>query len=172
MRYLMRAVNRLYTQWSEFEGRKSKRLDYEQHVCVYHGKERFRLVSPIFRKNLYVNSFDNYPRGQSPVDFFDVDLKKYPLTTQFDFLEVTLAAGDCIYVPAYYYVQSRTEGEGIASETIMIAEQYESHSRLIDVFMDAIEGEDVTEEEEHQTHTVFDSILGTLGFHSGVNSAE
>ena len=54
--------------------------------------------------------FDKYPRGHTPVDFFDYDLEKFPLMSQFEFLDVTLKQGDCMYIPAFYYVQSKTVG--------------------------------------------------------------
>lgn len=68
---------------------------------------------------------------------------------QINYIETTLKAGDCMYVPAYYYVQSQTIGvPGLYGETIMITEQYESHSKFIDVMMDAIEEERMGAREE------------------------
>lgn len=141
MHHILQPRNKIYTQWAHFDGRQAKRLEYEQHLCIYQGREQFRLVSPIHRKNIYVNVFDGYHNNSTPVDFFNVDYKKYPLVYQFNFIEVTLNGGDCIYIPAYYYVQSKTLGTGLHSETIMISEQYESHSKFIDLFMEALENE-------------------------------
>jgi len=59
LRKFLSPVNKLYTQWRHFEGRTPKKLLYEQHICVLHGTEKFVLVSPIFRKNIYVNVLDN-----------------------------------------------------------------------------------------------------------------
>ena len=80
------------------------------------------MASPIFRKNLYVNMIDGVPDNASPVDFFHIDLNAYPLASFVNFTEVTLNPGDCMYVPAYYYLQSETLGQGKHAETIMIAE--------------------------------------------------
>lgn len=104
MHHILQPTSKLYTQWRHFEGRKATRLEYEQHLCVYQGTETFRLVSPIYRKNLYVNVYHEEHNNTTPIDFFNVDYKSYPLAGQFNFLEVTLKAGDCMYVPAYYYV--------------------------------------------------------------------
>lgn len=71
---------------------------------MYHGKEQFKLVNPIYRKNIYANVFDGWHNNMTPVNFFDVDLKKYPLVAQFNFIDVTLNAGDCMYIPAYYFM--------------------------------------------------------------------
>lgn len=68
------------------------------------------MVSPIFRKNLYVGVYDNTPAKQTPVDFFKPDYDRFPLLSQVKFITVTLDAGDCMYVPAYYYIQSETKG--------------------------------------------------------------
>ena len=59
MHHILQPTTKVYTQWSSFEGRKARRMEYEQHICVYQGTEKFRLVSPIYRKNLYVNVFDD-----------------------------------------------------------------------------------------------------------------
>lgn len=45
------------------------------------------------------------------MDFFKPDYDKFPYAKQFDFVEVELSVGDCMYVPAYYYIQSRTTSE-------------------------------------------------------------
>jgi len=112
------------------------------------------MASPIFRKHIYVNCFDHYPKGQSPLDFFNVDHAEFPLASQFEFIEVTLRAGDCMYVPAYFYIQSETKGEGAGGETIMIAEQYQSHSKFVDVLMDALEEENLTEHDDGEESRV------------------
>ena len=141
----MSLVNRLYTQWPAFSDRKAKKLEYEQHICILKGKEEFVMVSPIFRKNIYVNVVDFLPQGETPIDFFNPDYENFPLTKQVIFLNATLKAGDCMYVPAYYYLQSRTLTED-QGETIMIVDQYESHSQFVDLFMDGLEV-DIVEEE-------------------------
>ena len=104
IQHILQLVNRLYTQWEDFDGRRAKRLEYEQHICVYKGVEKFRMVSPIYRKNIYVNVFEGYHNNTTPVDFFNVDLEQFPLTAQFNWIEAELRAGDCMYVPAYYYL--------------------------------------------------------------------
>lgn len=85
--------------------------------------------------------FDEHHHEETPIDFFDPRPDKYPLVKQINWGKATLFPGDCMYVPAYFYVQSRTVGSKVAlkrpmdEETIMIVEQFESHSKFIDLIM-------------------------------------
>jgi len=79
------------------------------------------MVSPIFRKNLYVNAVDNMMQGETPINFFNVNTAKYPLARMVNYIKVALKAGDCMYVPAYFYIQSKTLNE-YTSETIIVTE--------------------------------------------------
>ncbi|MFN9898843.1 MAG: cupin-like domain-containing protein [bacterium] len=72
------------------------------------GKEHFKLVSPIFRKNIYAGVLEKYNTQFSPLDFFKIDYNMYPFAKQVKFIDAVLEAGDCIYIPAYYYIQSQT----------------------------------------------------------------
>lgn len=83
---------------------------YEQHICVLKGHEEFVIVSPIFRQNLYVGALEELDPTDTPLDFFNPDIKLYPFAREVNFLYAKLKAGDCMFVPAYFYVQSRTLG--------------------------------------------------------------
>lgn len=113
-----------------------------------------------------MNVYDDERNGTTPVDFFNVDLKRYPLVAQFNWIEAVLEAGDCLYVPAYYYVQTKTLsdqlGHGDHLETIMIWEQYESHSKLVDVMMEALESENITDNEKQKYEKSLDKALKYL----------
>jgi hypothetical protein len=62
------------------------------------------MASPIFRKNIYVGVLQKLKSDVSPLDFFDIDYNHFPFAKEVRFLEVTLNAGDCMYVPAYFYI--------------------------------------------------------------------
>lgn len=110
-----------------------------------------------------MNILDNGQINKTPVDFFDIDKQKYPLTTQINFVEATLEAGDCMYVPAYYYMQTKTiSGSDWNRETVMIREMYESHSKFVDVMMEALEAERLTDTERHKYERAFDGALAYL----------
>lgn len=109
---LYRPRNRLFTQWTDFR-RVPVRNEFEQHVCVVRGTEEYRLVSPIFRQNIYVGAFEELAPDETPINFFKPDYKNFPFAKHVVFLNLTLHAGDCLYIPAYYYSQSRTVGDQI-----------------------------------------------------------
>jgi len=77
---------------------------YEQYICVLKGMEQFRLVSPIYRQNLYIGKFDQLKQYDTPIDFFNPNYSRYPFAKKVNFIEATLNAGDCLYVPAFYYI--------------------------------------------------------------------
>lgn len=47
-------------------------------VCILEGRENFKIVSPIFRQNIYVGVFENLKNYETPVDFFSPDYVKFP----------------------------------------------------------------------------------------------
>ena len=51
------------------------------------GTEKFSLVSPIYRDNLYVGELPGLRKDDTPLNFFDLNRQKYPLLTQFNFLD-------------------------------------------------------------------------------------
>ena len=67
------------------------------------GNEKFRMVSPIYRQNIYVGAFEELTLDQTPIDFFDPDYETFPFVRDVKFLDVILNEGDCLYIPAYFY---------------------------------------------------------------------
>jgi len=104
---LLPLKKRSITLWEDFE-RKSKRSVFEKYVCVMKGKERFKVASPIYRQNIFVGNIEGMQPDESPLDFFDQEHLNYETTKTVQFLEADLEAGDCLYVPAYFYIQSKT----------------------------------------------------------------
>lgn len=51
-----------------------------------------------------------------------------------------------MYVPAYFYVQSKSLG----LETIMMAEQYESHSKYIDLIFKGLDSHGLEEQDKEE----------------------
>ena len=41
------------TVWPSFPKRKAEVKDRERYICVVKGKEEFRLVSPVYKQNIY-----------------------------------------------------------------------------------------------------------------------
>lgn len=172
---ILRPINTIYTQWADFLPRKPKKIMHEQHICVVQGKEIFRMVSPIFRKNIYVGELEKFKHDESPMDFFKPDYEKFPYAKQFEFVEVELDAGDCMYVPAYYYIQSKTtsqpvddmtkvkaysKGHGHNVESIIITHQYASHSVFVDSMMEALDKDILTDDELHHMDARLAGMFG------------
>ena len=75
---IMRTRKKMLTVWKDFN-RRPKKVTNEQYVCVVRGQERFRIVSPIFRKNIYVGAFPGL-KTESPLDFFNFNAEKFVFT--------------------------------------------------------------------------------------------
>ena len=69
---------------------------------------------------------------------FDFDHEKYPLLHQIDeegyILEAKLNPGDCLYIPAWYWNQSRT----LSHSATLLHFRFEEASVLSNLFFDAI----------------------------------
>ena len=107
-------------------------------MCLVEGEEEFKLVSAVFKQNLYSGVYDDLLPSEIPedIDFFNVNKDKYPLLAQIEkhILATKLKKGDCLYVPAFYWVQTRSHSE----QSMFLTFGYESHSRLTDLLFDAI----------------------------------
>jgi hypothetical protein len=102
------------------------------------GKEEFRLVSPVYKQNIYSGVLENLSPNETPINFFEeVDLGKFPLFQEAKILSVTLEAGQCLFVPTFYWMQSQSHtGE---DHTIIVSFDYESHSELLSLLFQAID---------------------------------
>ena len=64
-----------FTYWGEFT-RIAKFNRDERVVCVVSGKERFRLVSSIFKQNMYSGIYEDLNPLDTPINLFERDMKK------------------------------------------------------------------------------------------------
>ena len=78
------------------------------------GVERFRFVSPVFKQNMYSGVREEIPPNKSPVDLFHPNLKanfdRFPLLKEAVVHDVTLRPGECLYIPAWWWMQSKSVG--------------------------------------------------------------
>lgn len=155
---IMRPRRKLLTIWKDFN-RRPKKIVNEQYICVVKGQERYRIVSPIFRKNIYVGAYPHL-RQECPLDFFNFDANKYAFTKQAKFIDVILNAGDCMYVPAFYYIQSKTLTKEGTQESIIFTQEYAPHSQMLDMIFDGLEQEVMVENDE--THEWDKKMLNYL----------
>lgn len=93
---------------------KARQQGYESYYCVTKGIERFKFVSPIFKQNMYSGVREEIAPNKSPVDLFHDDMKqqfeKFPLLKETVVHDVTLRSGECLYIPAWWWMQSKTVG--------------------------------------------------------------
>ena len=58
------------------------------------------------------------------MNFFSPDYEKFPQMKNAVIIEAKLEAGDCMYIPAFYYVQSET----MVGESKFLSYEYAPHS--------------------------------------------
>ena len=80
----------------------------ETYSCIIFGTETFRLVSPLFKQNMYSGYQDELDPAQSPVDLFyenvTDNLLTFPLLKETPVYEVTLNKGECLFIPAWWWM--------------------------------------------------------------------
>jgi len=114
----------------------------ETYVCLTTGNEIFRLVSPVFKQNMYSGVREELSSNISPVDlFYEQTLKNFelfPLLQLTQVFEVNMTAGNCMFVPSFWWIQSYTpEGK----ESIMTVMEFEKHSLQYELVNKGIDSE-------------------------------
>eukprot|EP00350_Pseudokeronopsis_sp_OXSARD2_P004529 CAMPEP_0170548412 /NCGR_PEP_ID=MMETSP0211-20121228/6740_1 /TAXON_ID=311385 /ORGANISM="Pseudokeronopsis sp., Strain OXSARD2" /LENGTH=167 /DNA_ID=CAMNT_0010853963 /DNA_START=494 /DNA_END=997 /DNA_ORIENTATION=+ len=118
------------TIWKNFT-RKAEYEYRESLVCLLSGKEQFILISPIFKHNIYSGVFEEYLPDETPLNFFNVNTTQYPLWKDVKLYDVTLTEGQCLFIPAFFWVQSQTLTD---EYSILVTHEYENHSKLTEMF--------------------------------------
>lgn len=83
------------TLWDTFH-RHPKFNHKERIICMVSGSERFRLVSAIFKQNMYSGLFDDLDPEWTPINLFESDvgkLSRYQLMNIKDIYQADLSAG-------------------------------------------------------------------------------
>ena len=101
----------------------------ENMMCVYEGWKNFWLVAPMDRKWIYTGT-EGYPDNYSPLEFLWPDYVKYPLFKNARVKMAHIDAGDCLYVPAYYWHQV----ESADAVSIGVATFFRTYHQTIDLF--------------------------------------
>ncbi len=57
------------TMWLDFP-RKPEYKERERYFCVLNGNEKFKLVSPIYKHEIYSGVLERYPPNETPLNFF------------------------------------------------------------------------------------------------------
>jgi ribosomal protein L16 Arg81 hydroxylase len=73
----------------------------ENMLCQIHGSRTFTLIDPYFNDMVYIDN--EKTQVYTLVDAKKPDLEKYPLFKYTKQLKVHVNAGDCVYLPSYWY---------------------------------------------------------------------
>ena len=76
----------------------------ENMMCVFEGYKNFTIVPPYDREFVYAG-YDGYPDNYSPIEFVAPDYNRWPMFRNARVKTVHIAAGDCLYMPAYWWHQ-------------------------------------------------------------------
>lgn len=118
-----------------------KQHSSEIYACVTQGMEVYRLVSPIFKQNMYSGVREELKPNVSPVDLFHKNVEEnlitFPLLKQIELHEVVLSPGQCLFIPAWWWTQSQTiSGK---NDTLIIDMEFISHSQLFNNINQGVE---------------------------------
>ena len=105
--------------------------------------------------------FPDLPKDACPVNLFmsaQEMHQKFRLSLNANILDAKLDEGDCIYIPAYYYVQSKTNSD----ESILLSQEFEPHSQFVDLIFEAVEQGTVTDDKSHEWDAAMAKFIGAF----------
>jgi hypothetical protein len=100
----------------------------ENMMCVYEGYKNFSIVRAEDRKYIYSGT-EGYPDNYSPIEFVLPDYEKYPLSQYAVVKTIHIPAGDCAYIPAYYWHQVASS----PSVSIGVATFFKTYHQTVDL---------------------------------------
>lgn len=126
------------TIWPNFL-RKPEFKDRERYICVVSGSETFKMVSPVYKQNIYSGVYEELLPEETPLDFFNVNATSFPLYEKAKALEVQINSGGCIFVPAFYWLQTKTEPTKTQETSTLLTFEYECHSEMVGLLFGAVD---------------------------------
>lgn len=82
-------------------------------LCQVFGRKHIILVSPADSANLYAHDTEMLC-NTSQLNAAQLDLERFPLAAQATFYNITLQAGDCLYIPPKWWHYVRAESESFS----------------------------------------------------------
>ena len=105
----------------------------ENMMCVYEGYKNFTIVPQYDREYIYAG-WNGLPDNYSPVEFVAPDLEKWPRFADARVRTAHIAAGDCLFLPAYYWHQVGSS-PGVS---IGVATFFSTYHPMVDVTQEAL----------------------------------
>ena len=100
------------------------------------------MLSPVFSQHAYQGAYEELKPQEVPEDvsFFNLDQSVYPLLYEVkEYIQsAILRKGDCVYVPAFYWLQYVAVWSKNTDNAMFIKFQYETSSKLAELFFSAI----------------------------------
>ena len=72
-------------------------------IYQIHGRIKVILISPSYTKYLYKSNHFKNGSVLSKVNFWNPDLKRYPLFNKAQYIEILLYPGQILYIPSYWW---------------------------------------------------------------------
>lgn len=104
-------------------------------VCTTVGQIEFTVV-PAWERLFMYNGRFGIPENYSPVDFKNPDMRMFQDFQHATKYNVKLSAGDCIYLPPYWWYQMETAG---SIEAIAVMHYYQISSSWLRAVFNGIE---------------------------------
>ena len=108
--------------------------ELEGYSCVVRGHNKYRIVSPIFRQNLYAGAKVDLRPNDTPINLFEPNydelFEKFPLVKQTIVYEAELKTGECIFIPSTWWIQSFAISSEDEQNTIVVDFDFEQSSML------------------------------------------
>ena len=102
------------------------------------GTQKIRMVAAgVFKQNMYAGVYEDIGPVETPINLFESNIKtikRYTLMKPSDVFEAKLEKGSCVYVPAYYWYQMEAK-----KDSMYMAFQYESSSRMVDMLIRGVD---------------------------------
>ncbi|XP_039250314.2 uncharacterized protein LOC120328008 [Styela clava] len=95
---------------------------YHQMNCLMNGTKHWKLIEYKYEKDIHKHPEPEYEQGGfSDINPQSVNLKKHPNITKVEWSNITIHAGDCLYLPKSYYHQVISEGTHNLAVSLLFA---------------------------------------------------
>lgn len=95
---------------------------FNQMNCLLNGTKYWKLIEYKYEKDIYKHPEPDYEIGGfSDVNPEKVNLKKHPKVANVEWSNITIYAGDCLFLPKSYYHQVNSDGTNNKAVSLLFA---------------------------------------------------